>query len=683
MRTRATGLTASTVLVLGACALAPSASSAAGPGPGLGLGECSDEMLYDYPRRPSPTAAPRCGALSVPLVRDAAGAPVGRRRLKLSVKILPPRSGPVRETIVKLSGGPGQDATARLYDSAWTFGAAALRGRRLVAFDQRGTGGWPHDTRLSCPSLTKIRSQAQLAPAVAACARRLGPARTSYASADSVADLESLRVALGAPRVTLYGTSYGTKVALDYAARHPDRVERLVLDSVVPQTVDPFQRSTLAATPGVLRELCSGGACPYTPDAGAELAALVRRLRADGPLRGRWYDLRGRARQVAITPERLLELLVDGDMDPFKRAPLPAALHAALAGDAAPLARLLAPARFGAGGTTASDALYVATRCLDGAAPWPSGTPFAQRGAATEAALTALPAESLAPFDAATLRADGSLDLCRAWPEEPLPPAAAPLPDVPALLLSGTADLRTPPADAVAVARLLPRARLVTAPGVGHAVLGWESYEGGCTTTALRAFLTGGTVRDCPPKRPDRNTLTLRPHVPARLAELPAQRGGLPPRVARTVAGVEATIADLEWMRVASIIELMDSDWDIDDPRQPRIGWGGLRGGRAVQAGEYTISRLRIERYVAVGGLRVDGVTRPLDEDDLDLRYRLRVSGAGAARGVLTVTPRRIRGRLGGRRIDLRNPAVDPFAVPSGATPRAALARVAAATDRG
>ncbi|MDO8188775.1 alpha/beta fold hydrolase [Conexibacter sp. JD483] len=672
MRTRAKRLTALTVLAVCAGATAPAAAPAAG----FGLRACPDEMLYGLPDQPKPTADPRCGTLSVPLARDAAGAAVGRRRLRLALKLLRPRSGPARETIVVLAGGPGQDATPLLYSAAEQLGAATLRGRQLVAIDQRGTGR----DALSCPSLETIRSEAQLDAGIGACARRLGDARRSYASADSVADLEALRVALGVARVTLYGTSYGTKVALDYAARHPERVERLVLDSVVPQTVDPFQLSTLAATAPMLRELC-GRACPFTRDAGEDLTALVRRLRADGPLPARWYDRRGRAHTLAITPERVLGLLLAGDLNPFERAPLPAALRSAAAGDGAPLAQLLGPDVFkdGDGGPSDDDALFVATRCLDGAAPWPAGTPLAQRRAATESALAALPAEALAPFDAATLRADGGLALCRAWPEEPLPQSAAPLPDVPALLLSGTADLRTPTADAIAVARLLPRARLVTAPGVGHSVLSWDALRTGCTTRALRAFLTGGTVRDCPPARADRNTLAVRPFVPARLAALPAERAGLPPRVARTVAGLEATYGDLDWMRGLTLIASLGTD--IDDPRQPKLGWGGLRGGGARQRGEYTVSSFDISDYTVVAGLRVNGRSAAIDSDDLDLRYRLRVGGAAAAHGVVTITPRRIRGRLGGRRIDLPNRASTTFAVPAAVT--AGAARAAATAGEG
>ncbi|MDW5597963.1 alpha/beta fold hydrolase, partial [Conexibacter stalactiti] len=344
----------------------------------------------------------RCARLRVPL--DHGGRIPGQ--LRLSVRALVPRGRPVAGTpVVHLSGGPGEAAT-RFLDQAGEGLGEALGRRLLVTFDQRGTRD---SGALRCPSLQRSGdSDARFDAAVAACARRLGPRRALYGTAASVEDLEALRIALRAPKLILWGTSYGTKLALDYAARHPDGVARLVLDSVVPPAgVDPFMRSSFAAIPRVLRALCAGGACPFTADPAGDLATLVQRMRASGPLRGRWVDHRGRARSIALAPERLLDLLVDGDMDPFARLAFPAAVRAAVDGDLAPLARAVAPPRFGSrGGVSDYAALFLATRCADGPHPWPAATPADQRAAAAAAALAALPPAALAPFDAATVRED-------------------------------------------------------------------------------------------------------------------------------------------------------------------------------------------------------------------------------------------------------------------------------------
>ena len=55
--------------------------------------------------------------------------------------------------------------------------------------------------------------------------------RRAYRFADYVDDVEDLRRHLGLERINLFGHSHGGMVALAYAARHPGRVERLILAS--------------------------------------------------------------------------------------------------------------------------------------------------------------------------------------------------------------------------------------------------------------------------------------------------------------------------------------------------------------------------------------------------------------------------------------------------------------------
>jgi pimeloyl-ACP methyl ester carboxylesterase len=55
----------------------------------------------------------------------------------------------------------------------------------------------------------------------------------AYDTADYVADLDELRSHLGLERMLLLGHSHGGVVAQAYAARHPGRVERLVLASTL------------------------------------------------------------------------------------------------------------------------------------------------------------------------------------------------------------------------------------------------------------------------------------------------------------------------------------------------------------------------------------------------------------------------------------------------------------------
>ncbi|HEX4246393.1 MAG TPA: alpha/beta hydrolase, partial [Pseudonocardia sp.] len=108
----------------------------------------------------------------------------------------------------------------------------------------------PVEIRFSCATLTVPLDHGLLPGppgAVTACARDLGADRRFYSTASTVADLDTLRAALGVATVSLDGASYGTFVAERYAMTYPDRVPR-VLDSVVPHDgLDPMELDELSA----------------------------------------------------------------------------------------------------------------------------------------------------------------------------------------------------------------------------------------------------------------------------------------------------------------------------------------------------------------------------------------------------------------------------------------------------
>ena len=106
-------------------------------------------------------------------------------------------SGP---TLVCHPGGPG-------FSSLYLGDLAGLGDElELVVLDPRGTGG-------------------------------SDPARDpgQYAIADYAWDVEELREHLGLEQLLLLGHSHGGVVAVEYAASHPDRVERLILASTLPR----------------------------------------------------------------------------------------------------------------------------------------------------------------------------------------------------------------------------------------------------------------------------------------------------------------------------------------------------------------------------------------------------------------------------------------------------------------
>ena len=575
-----------------------------------------------------------CARLSVPL--DRSGTVAGR--VSLLVKRYPARVRPRRGVLVAFAGGPGQSATAAFRgDGAGSIIAAAHR-RDLIVFDQRGSG---RSGLLRCRRLERANI---LRPgeATAKCAQRLGERRAFYRSRDTADDLEALRRRLEVPKLSLYGVSYGTRTALAYALRYPDRVERMVLDSTIePDGPDALYQSTFAAVPRVLGALCRR-ACSFTGNPTADVHALVARM-ARTPLRGSVVDRRGRRRRVAMDRFDLLNVLVAGDFEASLRTAFPGAVRAALRGDEAPLLRLKARAVALENGPTQprafSTALYAATTCEEAMLPWTRGAPFSARAGQVAARAAALPDSVFHPFDRATALSSDLIDLCEHWPQSSASPVPGPgpLPDVPTLLIQGGDDLRTPLESAREVARRLPRSRLLVLPGVAHSALSVD--PSGCLARGYSNFLNGGRVPSrCRGVRRPRPTppppLTLKAVRP--LTGLPGVRG-------RAVAALALTLRDVD-AGPGSVAETAKG-----------FRGGGLRGGRYLVDFD---DALILQRMSFIPGFRVSGrIERFLDRDR---RGRVRIDGPGRARGVLRIRGRRFSGRVGGRGVQglLDRPAI-------------------------
>ena len=178
------------VLIAGALAAAPSVASAACP------------------------RGAQCATLTVPL--DHTGQTAGTQSVAYA-KL--PATGARTGTLVLLSGGPGQAAIPL------TTGFAELleplrASYDIVTVDQRGTGD---SGAVECD-----------VESVSECAERLGNRRAFMNTPETARDLEDLRAALGVEQLTLFGVSYGAKVASEYARRYPARTAAVILDSPAP-----------------------------------------------------------------------------------------------------------------------------------------------------------------------------------------------------------------------------------------------------------------------------------------------------------------------------------------------------------------------------------------------------------------------------------------------------------------
>ena len=420
-----------------------------------------------------------CTRVAVPL--DRSGAAGGSVRLRMA-RFSTPRGKP---TLLYLSGGPGSAGVREFAGVAFELGGLE-HDYRLVSFDQRGTGS---SGLIRCPALERdprVRSTR----AGEACAESLGARRAFYGTRDSVEDIEALRRALGVDKLTLFGISYGTKLALAYARAHPEHVARIALDSVAdPDEDDSLGLAPYRAMAGTLKALCPGRC--VSADPAADLARLVAQLRR-APMRGLVHRLRRGPRRATLTGLGLSDLMFDSDYNPAVRAGIPAAVLAALDhGDPAPLLRLehSAAGLSALPGPRSFSAGRYAAVCEETPLPWPRSAPFGERTGLAQAEADRAGPDAFFPFGFAEAWAD-EIDLCLHWADASPPPVlGGAYPAVPALILQGGEDLRTPPAVSARVAARLPGAARVVVPGVGHAVVGGD--PSGCGVRRLLAFLHG------------------------------------------------------------------------------------------------------------------------------------------------------------------------------------------------
>jgi pimeloyl-ACP methyl ester carboxylesterase len=442
MRSLLLGICIVTLLVL---------ASGAGGSPGVrltGSHPCPSESVYT------------CSTLTVPL--DYSGRVPGV--LKLAVAAGP--SAP-RGVLLVLTGGPGQPGAPYIARLAQRLGDLATQ-YRLVMVDQRGTGA----RALRCPALQRQMGYSDLQPptaaAVRACAAAIGPKRAFYGTDDTVRDLDRLRQTLGADRLTIDGTSYGTYVAERYALAYPGHVARLVLDSVVPHEASgQLETQAFPRVAQVLRNVC--GSCA------GDLAADVRRYH-NGP--------------------KLLDaIVVLSVIDPTYRTEvnLPRALREARQGNPGRMKTMLSLVQESEAAERAdqlSQGLHASALCGDWRWPWgDSSAPLAGRLEALTRYADRLTVGALGPFDRATVTDNGIMRQCLYWP--PTPPTPQPRAGArilaPTLVLAGERDLSTPLPWPRAELKLLPHARLVMIPGWGH-----STQRNSTARTAVRRFLLGG-----------------------------------------------------------------------------------------------------------------------------------------------------------------------------------------------
>jgi pimeloyl-ACP methyl ester carboxylesterase len=430
----------------------------------------------------------QCASLTVPLDHRR---PYGQR-ITLALSRVPHTATTYQGPLLVNPGGPGGSGLTLAGFVASSLPAKVAAQYDVIGFDPRGVGaskpaldcrpGHFDPVRPDPLPATPAIDKANLARArsfAAACGKKYGHLLPYLDTASAVRDMDAIRQALGAKRINYLGYSYGTYLGAVYAKFFPERVRRLVLDSVVDPTevwYDANLNQDLA----------------FNDRHRAFLAWVARydstyRLGTDPErVEARWYAMRAALGKKpaggTVGAAELEDTFIPGGYS-NGYWPRLAEAFAAYANDRNPEPLVEAYEDFGAVDASGDNSysIYISVQCRD--AGWPRDWRRWRE-------------DSWAVYEKAPFLAWNNAWYnapCAFWPTDsrkPVNVANGKLP--PALLFQATGDAATPYEGAVAVHRLLARSSLVVEEGGGNH--GITLSGNACLDKHLAAYLSDGTV---------------------------------------------------------------------------------------------------------------------------------------------------------------------------------------------
>lgn len=491
---------------------APSATAGGSPGPSSS--PATGAKGYTFVKKEKcPESRFECVTLSVPRDHSTPGGP--NWDLTFAIQRA---TGTKQGTFVTVTGGPGYSGLAASESYTDGYDVTIPEHYDMVFFDQRGIG-LSHP--IQCPSATAIYyadtsdpADPAQRPAVATAAKtyvdacmkesKADPADLPfYATTQAIEDLEAFRDYLDADQLMLYGESYGTQFVQTYAAAHPDRVKALFIDGPVDLVPDAIAYYTEGARAfddvlhDTLQACRAAAACRADVKGGDPLAAydaLAAKLDA-APLTYRFPTAQGTFEDRKLTLTDLQNLAYAYTYGPDDRSQFLRDLAAATQGDYVPMARaaydsiVVDPETLEAiPDPTYSDAMYYATECQDYAFYLGAGSPDARLDAWLDAGQR---------LGINELRLGSTFygDIpCLYWPAQPKADARPkPIvdPPYPTFIMTATADVATPIANAMRLFGRLKDAYLLEAIGGDHVIFGRGDE---CPDRIITDYLVSGTL---------------------------------------------------------------------------------------------------------------------------------------------------------------------------------------------
>ncbi|WP_405532449.1 alpha/beta hydrolase [Streptomyces avidinii] len=449
------------------------------------------------PNTPEPIEAlstARCGVLEVPENRSRSGG----RTIELAVAVIPAAhpAKPAQDPVVFMAGGPGGDT---FDDIPFLVESGLNKDRELIVMAQRGN--LYDQPNLACPEIDRFNEQAVglgydakqaeqlMLKAVKECRDRLtvdGVDLGAYNTTENAADFADLRSALKIPRWNVYGYSYGSDLALTYLRLHPEGIRAVALDSVTPPqsaTLPWGWRSAAEGIDNIFDACAAQPACKSRyPDLPRMLTEQVRKLEAHPLMLNVPPSGGGKPVKTVLDGGALLNLIVAFTPRPKD---LPAALDELSRGNPERFAQARAAGSVQPVGEFAHG-LTESVACSE----WAPGYSEADVLKAGRMAFPGWPDTVLAQVPQLPFQ----YPVCRVWnvPDRAAVQRVATVSSVPALLISGTFDVKTGASWAKDVARDLSGSTAVQIPGIGH----WVVPQSPCAQQVLASFLAHPTAPD-------------------------------------------------------------------------------------------------------------------------------------------------------------------------------------------
>ncbi|MFF2848970.1 alpha/beta hydrolase [Streptomyces sp. NPDC058001] len=187
----------------------------------------------------------QCASIKVPL--DHAR-PRGRQ-ISLALSRVPHTAKTYQGPLLVNPGGPGGSGLSMAGYVAGALPKSVASQYDVIGFDPRGVGrstpaidcrpGQFDPVRPPSVPTTQAIEQANLDRAEAfarACGKKYADLLPHLGTVSAVRDMDAIRAALGARTINYFGYSYGTYLGAVYGKLYPDRVRRMVLDSIVDPT---------------------------------------------------------------------------------------------------------------------------------------------------------------------------------------------------------------------------------------------------------------------------------------------------------------------------------------------------------------------------------------------------------------------------------------------------------------